>query len=97
MLPFSRPFCYSKTRPPSCALGTSFYTVSEGSDLMMYVSDNYTSDSAPSCLRQCTLPLTSIRLHMIVYDCQQTGPPIWSTNPEVDFLSSKSPSQSESE
>ena len=28
----------------------SFYTVSEGSDLMMYVSDNYTSYSAPSRL-----------------------------------------------
>ena len=50
MLPFSRPSCYSKTRPPSCALGTSFYTVSEGSDLMTYVSDNYTSYSAPSRL-----------------------------------------------
>ena len=50
MLPFSRPSCYFKTRPPSCALGTSFYTVSEGSDLMTYVSDNYTSYSAPSCL-----------------------------------------------
>ena len=29
--------------PPFCALGTSFYTVSEGRDLMTYVSDNYTS------------------------------------------------------
>ena len=48
MLPFSRPSCYFKTRPPSCALGTSFYTVSEGRDLMTYVSDNYTSYSAPS-------------------------------------------------
>ena len=51
MLPFSRPSCYFKTRPPSCALGTSFYTVSEGRDLMTYVSDNYTSYSAPSPLR----------------------------------------------
>ena len=50
MLPFSRPSCNSKTRPPSCALGTSFYTVSEGSDLMTYVSYNYTSYSAPSRL-----------------------------------------------
>ena len=50
MLPFSQPSCYSKPRPPSCALGTSFYTVSEGPDLMMYVSDNYTSYSAPSRL-----------------------------------------------
>ena len=50
MLPFSRPSCYFKTRPPSCALGTSFYTVSEGRDLMTYVSDNYTSYSAPSPL-----------------------------------------------
>ena len=40
MLPF--------TRPPSCALGTSFYTILEGSDLMTYVNDNYTSYSA-SC------------------------------------------------
>ena len=52
MLPFSRPSCYSKTKPPSCALGTSFYTVSEGSDLMTYISDNYTSYSAPSRLRR---------------------------------------------
>ena len=51
VLPFSRPSCYFKTRPPSCALGTSFYTVSEGRDLMTYVSDNYTSYSAPSPLR----------------------------------------------
>ena len=51
MLPFSRPSCYFKTRPPSCALGTSFYTVSEGRDLMTYVSDNYSSYSAPSPLR----------------------------------------------
>ena len=43
VLPFLRPSCYFKTRPPSCALGTSFYTVSEGRDLMTYVSDNYTS------------------------------------------------------
>ena len=50
MLPFLRPSCYFKTRPPSCALGTSFYTVSEGRDLMTYVSDNYTSYSAPSPL-----------------------------------------------
>ena len=40
-----RPSCYFKTRQPSCALGTSFYTVSEGCDLMMYVSDNYISYS----------------------------------------------------
>ena len=52
MLPFSRPSCYFKTRPPSCALGTSFYTVSEGRDLMTYVSDNYTSYSAPSPLNE---------------------------------------------
>ena len=52
MLPFSRPSCYFKTRPPSCALGTSFYTVSEGRDFMTYVSDNYTSYSAPSPLSQ---------------------------------------------
>ena len=50
MLPFSQPSCYFKTRLPSCALGTSFYTVSEGHDLMTYVSDNYTSYSAPSPL-----------------------------------------------
>ena len=50
MLPFSQPSCYFKTRPPSCALGTSFYTVSEGRDLMTYVNDNYTSYSAPSPL-----------------------------------------------
>ena len=36
-------FKSGRLRPPSCALGTSFYTVSEGRDLMMYVSDNYTS------------------------------------------------------
>ena len=52
VLPFSWPSCYFKTRPPSCALGTSFYTVLEGRDLMMYVSDNYTSYSAPSPLRE---------------------------------------------
>ena len=57
MLPFSRPSCYFKTRPPSCALGTSFYTVSEDRDLMTYVSDNYTSYSAPSPLRQLINPL----------------------------------------
>ena len=39
---------YFKTRPPSCALGTSFYIVSEDRDLMTYVSDNYTSYNAPS-------------------------------------------------
>ena len=50
VLPFSRPSCYFKTRPSSCALGTSFYTVSEGRDLMTYISDNYTSYSAPSPL-----------------------------------------------
>ena len=50
MQQFLRPSCYFKTRPPSCALGTSFYTMSEGRDLMMYVSDNYTSYSAPSPL-----------------------------------------------
>ena len=50
MLPFLRPSCYSKTRVPSCALGTSFYTISKGSDLMTYVCDNYTSYSAPSRL-----------------------------------------------
>ena len=54
MLPFLRPSFYFKTRPPSCALGTSFYTVSKGSDLMTYVSDNYTSYSAPS--RLITMP-----------------------------------------
>ena len=43
--------CYFKTRLPFCALGTSFYTVSEGRDLMTYVSDNYTSYSAPSPLK----------------------------------------------
>ena len=53
MLPFSRPSCYFKTRLPSCALGTSFYTVSEGCDLMTYINNNYTSYSAPS-------PLTSV-------------------------------------
>ena len=51
MLPFLWPSCYFKTRLPSCALGTSFYTMSEGHDLMTYVSDNYTSYSAPSPLR----------------------------------------------
>ena len=50
MLPFSRPSCYFKNRLPSCALDT-FYTVSEGRDLMTYISDNYTSYSAPSRLR----------------------------------------------
>ena len=50
MLPFLWPSCYFKTRLPSCALGTSFYTISEGRDLMTYVSDNYTSYSAPSPL-----------------------------------------------
>ena len=59
MLPFSRPSCLSKTRPPSCALGTSFYTVSEGSDLMKYVSDNYTSYSAHSRLRPSTSATSS--------------------------------------
>ena len=58
MLPFSRPSCYFKTRPPSCALGTSFYTVSEGRDLMTYVSDNYTSYSAPSPLSRVKHELT---------------------------------------
>ena len=50
MLPFLQQFCYFKNRPPSYALGTSFYTVLEGRDLMTYVSDNYTSYSAPSPL-----------------------------------------------
>ena len=54
MLPFLQPSCYFKTRPPSCALGISFYTVSDGRDLMMYISDNSTSYSAPSPLKhQC--------------------------------------------
>ena len=43
-------FKSGRLRPPSCALGTSFYTVLEGRDLMTYVSDNYTSYSAPSPL-----------------------------------------------
>ena len=51
MLPFSQPSCCFKTRLPSCALGTSFYTVSEGCVLITYVSDNYTSYSAPSPLK----------------------------------------------
>ena len=42
--------CYSKTRLPSCALATSFYIVSEGSDFMTYVRDNYTSYSVSSRL-----------------------------------------------
>ena len=57
MLPFSRPSCYFKTRPPYCALGTSFYTVLEGRDLMTYVSDNYTSYSAPSPLSKTAMVL----------------------------------------
>ena len=60
MLPFSRPYCYFKTRPPSCALGTSFYTVSEGRDLMTYISDNYTSYSAPS-------PLSVLKQNILKY------------------------------
>ena len=39
-------FCFfisGPLHPPSCALGSSFYTMSEGHDLMTYVSDNYTS------------------------------------------------------
>ena len=58
VLPFSRPSCYFKTRLPSCALGTSFYTVSEGRDLMTHISDNYTSYGAPS-------PLTIITVKMV--------------------------------
>ena len=55
MLPFLWPsFCF-KTRPPSCAQGISFYTISEGHDLMTYVSDNYTSDSASSPLMTALL------------------------------------------
>ena len=50
MLPFSRPSCYFKNRLPSCALD-AFYIVSEGRDLMTYVSDNYTGYNAPSRLR----------------------------------------------
>ena len=53
---FSQPSCYFKTRPPSCALGTSFYTVLEGSELMTYASDNYTSYSAPSRLSSDVSP-----------------------------------------
>ena len=52
-------FKFGRLRPPSCALGTSFYTVSEGHDLMTYVSDNYTSYSAPSPLNE-TVPLRNI-------------------------------------
>ena len=47
-------FCFFKSgrlHLPSCALVTSFYTVSEGHDFMTYVSDNYTSYGAPSPLR----------------------------------------------
>ena len=33
---FLWPSCYFKTRPPLCALGTSFCTVLEGHDLMTY-------------------------------------------------------------
>ena len=69
------PFCYSKTRPPSCALGTPFYTVSEGSDLMTYVSDNYTSYSAPSRLRHTLLGSiccmqTFLYLKEVIRHCQ---------------------------
>ena len=49
---FSWPSCYFKTRLPSCALGTSFYTISEGCDLMTYASDNYASYNARSPLRR---------------------------------------------
>ena len=40
----------SKIGCQSCALDT-FYIVSEGRDLMTYVSDNYTGYNAPSRLR----------------------------------------------
>ena len=66
MLPFSQPSCYFKTRPPSCALGTSFYTVSEGHDLMTYVSDNYTSYSAPSPLRLTQCQFTGTPLYRLI-------------------------------
>ena len=51
MLQFLRPSCYFKSRSPFCALGTSLYTVLEGSDPMTYISDTYTSYSAPSHLK----------------------------------------------
>ena len=75
MLPFSRPSCYFKTRLPSCALGTSFYTVSEGRDLMTYVSDNYTSYSAPSPLRDHL-----IRIHPKDYKLEQSSATSTSTS-----------------
>ena len=63
MLPFLWPSCYIKTRPPSCALGTSFYTVLEGRDLMTYVSDNYTSYSAPSPLTSRNVGAVEVKIH----------------------------------
>ena len=72
MLLFSQPSCYSNSRPPSYALGTSFYTISEGSDLMAYVSDNYTSYSAPSRLRPWTnefIEWVDITIQCTIFKC----------------------------
>ena len=78
MLPFSwpscyfktrLPSCYFKTRLPSCALGTSFYTISEGRDLMTYVSDNYTSYSAPSPLNFNPLPFHGSEIPFQIFCC----------------------------
>ena len=61
-------------RPPSCALGTSFYTVSEGRDLMTYVSDNYTSYSALSPLKVCLSAATSDIIQAVCGCVAGTGP-----------------------
>ena len=62
-------FCFFKSgplRPPSCVLGTSFYTVSEGRDLMTYVSDNYTSYSAPSPLNDTQMIFIIIMTNLVM-------------------------------
>ena len=86
VLPFLRPSCYFKTRPPSCALGTSFYTISEGRDLMMYVSDNYTSYSAPSLKQQmwlCCFNIVNCYLKAIFYSVD-ADPPNFTDNCKMD-------------
>ena len=77
VLPFPRPSCYFKTRPPSCVLGTSFYTVLKGCDLMTYVSDNYTSYSAPSLKQQmwlCCFNIVNCYLKPIFYSVDADPP-----------------------
>ena len=83
MVPFSWPSCYFKTRPPSCPL-TQYKRrcPGQGRDLMTYVSDNYTSYSAPSSLMKKVLVLVCRIWGVPVGWCEALlSPLVWYPDP----------------